>query len=372
MNKKYQVFVSSTQKDLETERQAIMQALLESKCIPAGMELFPAANKKSWELIQQDIIESDFYLLVIAGRYGSLTNESSTNDKKISFTEKEYNFALSIKKPIVVFMYKDYNLLPVEKVEKTQKGRKRLEQFKRRILDSNMQVAFWTDIGGLISKIKTSIQELINNTPYAGWIKGTELNCSGIDSNFIRKIDGFNSWGIEKIFKTRAEKNAESDPRLEEHNVKKIDGIAFGLSSFRSSRENDVLQCLQNGMKMRLLVMNPNSEFAKQRAIEENVHPDSISDSIIKLVAWVNKLNSQSEKGKIEIKYYNAMTLDFYWRMDDDLYIGPYMYDIVSQQTITIKFTKGGKGFNLFTRYFEKLWNNENLCHYPKEFITTN
>ncbi len=67
MKKKYQVFISSTEKDLVDERHKIMQALLESNCIPSGMELFATSNKKSWEIIEQDIDESDFYLLVIAG-----------------------------------------------------------------------------------------------------------------------------------------------------------------------------------------------------------------------------------------------------------------------------------------------------------------
>jgi len=68
------------------------------------------------------------------------------------------------------------------------------------------------------------------------------------------------------------------------------------------------------------------------------------------------------------------MTLDFYWRMDDELYIGPYLFDVVSQQTITYKFVRGkskddGRGFNMYTNYFESLWNNEKLCDYPKEFL---
>lgn len=365
--KKYQVFISSTQKDLIKERQDIMQALLESKCIPAGMELFSSANKKSWEIIKQDIDESDFFLLVIAGMYGSLTKDDSGN--KISFTEKEYNYAVENKKPIMVFMYNNADDLPASKVEKSRLGKKGLDNFKKRIYDSNIQISFWANTGELISKIKSSIQELIRTTPSAGWIKGTALNQEGISAEFVNKIKNFDDWRLERIFKTRAEKNIESDPKLESHNVKILDGIAFGLTSFRSNREHDVLTCLQNGMKMRLLAMNPDSDFVKQRAIEEDVHPDSIKNSIIKLVAWVNKLNKQSNKGKIEIKYYNAMTLDFYWRIDDELYVGPYMYNILSQQTITVKFSNGGKGFSLYSRYFDDLWNNEDLCQYPPEFI---
>ena len=366
MNKKYQVFISSTQKDLVDERMDIMQALLESKCIPAGMELFPSANKKSWDFIKRDIDESDFYLLVIAGMYGSLTKDSQ--GKVISYTEKEYDYAIKTNKPIMVFMYKDINLLPAGKVEKSQAGKRRLEKFKNKILDSNIQVSFWLNTGDLISKIKSSIIDLIQSIPNAGWIKGTDINRQGITDDYISKLKIINEWGLDRVFKTRAEKNSESDPILESHNVKLLDGVAFGLSSFRSNREEDVLRCLQNGMKMRLLVMEPNSVFVKQREKEEDVHQDSISDSIKKLVEWANKMNCQSDNGKIQIKYYRAMTLDFYWRIDDRVYIGPYMYNIVSQQTITYKHLKGGKGFKLYTHYFEQLWNNQNLCYFPDDF----
>lgn len=67
--KKYQVFVSSTYEDLVPERQEIMHALLELDCIPAGMELFPAADEDQWSLIKGVIDDCDYYLVVIGGRY---------------------------------------------------------------------------------------------------------------------------------------------------------------------------------------------------------------------------------------------------------------------------------------------------------------
>jgi hypothetical protein len=42
IEKRYQVFVSSTFKDLVEERQQVFQALLWLDCFPCGMELFPA------------------------------------------------------------------------------------------------------------------------------------------------------------------------------------------------------------------------------------------------------------------------------------------------------------------------------------------
>lgn len=353
MKKRYQIFVSSTFDDLTEERKSVSQALLECDCIPAGMELFPASNKKSWEIIKKAIDESDYYLLIIAGRYGSLGVDDS--GKKIGYTEMEYNYALETGKPIIAFIHNNIDELKAKKVEETKVGKKRLEKFKKKIQKSGRNVKFWDNIGGLISDIKMSIPQLINDFPSTGWIKGDDC----IDDGCFQMID---SWKLTKIYNTRAEKNAESDPILELHNTKQLDGIAFGLRSFRSRRKKDMLECLNNGMNVRLLAMNPYGEFIAHREAEENVNKGNMSNAIIQLVSWATELNEKSKNGKIKIKYYNCMTLDFYWRMDDILYVGPYMLEIDSQQTVTFKYENGGKGFKMYSEYFEDLWNNENFC----------
>ncbi|MBP6733269.1 MAG: DUF4062 domain-containing protein [Chromatiaceae bacterium] len=55
MDKRYQVFVSSTYADLQHERQQVIQALMEMGCIPAGMELFPAADEEQLEFVGQKL-----------------------------------------------------------------------------------------------------------------------------------------------------------------------------------------------------------------------------------------------------------------------------------------------------------------------------
>ncbi len=83
MDVRYQVFVSSTYADLQEERRKVIQALMEMDCIPSGMELFPAADEEQGEFIKKIINDCDYYLLIIGGRYGSVTAEG------ISYTEKE-------------------------------------------------------------------------------------------------------------------------------------------------------------------------------------------------------------------------------------------------------------------------------------------
>ena len=67
--------------------------------MPAGMELFPAANEEQWKWIQRVIEESDYYIVIVAGKYGSIHPETG-----ISYTEMEYDYAVSIGKPTIGFV----------------------------------------------------------------------------------------------------------------------------------------------------------------------------------------------------------------------------------------------------------------------------
>ena len=171
------------------------------------------------------------------------------------------------------------------------------------------------------------------------------------------KYSPLDEWKIEKIYSTRAEKNADSDPELTKAKYQ-IDAVAFGLKSFRTKQEKKVEACLRKGVNFRIITMNPNSEYISAREKEENETEGQIKKTIEDLVSWANRFNSKGLKGKIIVKGYNCMTMDFYWRVDDELYVGPYQYGISSQQTITYKFISGGKGFTQYTEYFEQLWDN--------------
>lgn len=197
------------------------------------------------------------------------------------------------------------------------------------------------------------------------------IGCSLIASGLVILLHDFiidrkttsmlDDWKIEKIFSTRAEKNAESDPELTKARYC-VDAIAFGLSSFRSKHRSKVEQCLRQGVNFRIITMDPDSSYTNARDLEEHKNNGTTSHSIRELILWADQLNSKKFKGKIVVRGYSTMTLDFYWRVDDYLYVGPYWYGVESQQTITYKFLEGGKGFTQYSDYFEELWNNDGLC----------
>lgn len=95
MKRRLQVFVSSTYVDLIPERQAAVSAILKAGHIPAGMELFTAGDQSQLATIKEWIDESDVYMLILGGRYGSV--EPSCG---ISYIELEYDYAVQQSKPL--------------------------------------------------------------------------------------------------------------------------------------------------------------------------------------------------------------------------------------------------------------------------------
>ncbi|WP_208989755.1 MULTISPECIES: DUF4062 domain-containing protein [Vibrio] len=156
VNKKYQVFVSSTYVDLVPERQEIMNTLLELDCIPAGMELFPAADEDQWSLIKGVIDECDYYIVVIGGRYGSLGPEGLSN------TEMEYRYAIETEKPVIAFLHKEPDSIPAKFVEQTEEGKKKLKDFRE--LSQQKVCKYWStpsELGSVVSRSLIMLQKNI-------------------------------------------------------------------------------------------------------------------------------------------------------------------------------------------------------------------
>lgn len=165
MEKRYQIFISSTFADLEEERKGVMQAVIGLNCFPAGMEMFPASNKEQFQYIQSVIDESDYYIIIVAGKYGSIAEDG------ISYTEKEFDYARGKGIPILAFVKKDIETLPAEKVERDKSSIKKLEKFRNKVLDGRL-VKFWNNGDELKYELHSSLSHEMKINPRVGWIRG--------------------------------------------------------------------------------------------------------------------------------------------------------------------------------------------------------
>lgn len=217
MKKKLQVFVSSTYLDLKDERQAAVSTILKSGHIPAGMELFTAGDKSQLEIIKRWIDESDVYMLILGGRYGSVQTETG-----VGYTELEYDYAVQIGKPLFAVVIKDnaleekIKLIGSSVLEKERQTE--LKLFREKVL-SKMS-SFFEDEKDIKLAVMESLSDISSSRDLSGWISGNEVpDIKGL-------IDEINKLNTEiKELKNENEllqKKSNSNPSTEEEFEKLI------------------------------------------------------------------------------------------------------------------------------------------------------
>lgn len=163
--KKYQIFISSTFSDLEEAREKVSKVILGLHHFPIGMEMFSAGDLEQWEVIQDTINVSDYYILIVGQRYGSLAADG------MSYTEKEYDYAKAQGIPILAFI-QDQNIptapsdreIDPEKVE-------RLRTFIAKA-KSNKMCDFWKASDELTTKVAIALPKSFARSPRQGWSRG--------------------------------------------------------------------------------------------------------------------------------------------------------------------------------------------------------
>jgi hypothetical protein len=165
MSKKFQIFVSSTFNDLINERQDAIKSVLDLGHIPSGMEAFPAADLEQFTYIKKVIDECDYYVLIVAGRYGSVDEEGT------SFTELEHDYAVSAGKTVLVFIHSAPEELPAAHVDTEPSRRNRLVAFREKISKGRL-VKFWKARENLRADVVVSLVAAFSQAPAVGWIRG--------------------------------------------------------------------------------------------------------------------------------------------------------------------------------------------------------
>lgn len=180
MEKRYTVFVSSTYLDLKAQRDQVIQAIMRAGHIPLGMEAFGAANASQWNVIKKTIDASDYYVLLIARRYGSVNPNTD-----MGFTEQEFDYAVAQHVPCLVFIldeaadwsgtYTDTDADPVA----------RLKAFKKKS-STDRQIAFWSKTQELPFLVMTALGNAFSDDPRDGWVRPLPVAGPGVAEEMAR------------------------------------------------------------------------------------------------------------------------------------------------------------------------------------------
>lgn len=184
MDKKYQVFVSSTFIDLIDERNQASRAILDTGCIPAGMEQFPAFDEEQFNYIKRIIDYCDYYVLIVGGRYGSMDESGD------SYTEKEFDYAVSKGIKVLAFVHSNLESLPSEKKETNKDTIEKLKAFRQKVSTGRM-CKMWQNASELHGQIAISLMKTIQERPAIGWVRANNVASANIlhELNEQRKLN---------------------------------------------------------------------------------------------------------------------------------------------------------------------------------------
>lgn len=253
MDKKYQIFISSTYEDLQEERRAVIENILNLSHIPIGMEAFQASNETQWNYIKKRILGCDYYLVIIAERYGSIGVNG------LSFTEMEYDFAIENHIPIIsLLLHKDSrenwpkSKIEIDKLININKFREKCE---------SRMCQHWKNKDDLGAKAVTSLVQTMGEYPRTGWVRG--------DAATSQKL-------AEEIAKLSSEKR-ELEGKIEEYtsNSTKIDEI---IKLKRERLSNQKLE--MNNIQLSKLISLADALFLISREISKPISIPSLKDEI--------------------------------------------------------------------------------------------
>jgi len=195
------------------------------------------------------------------------------------------------------------------------------------------------------------------------------IGTSLIASSIIYSLDILKQYGILTVGKKDTNKNISNTGivniynkrSLDKYDIlmenvnKKIDILGDSLRRFLETSKKFIDQYEKNKIKIkiRIILIDPDSAYSKEREKIEKDEEGTYKNSIKKLY------DSLSSHSCVEIRKISTQLSTMVYRIDDIMFIGPYLYQTSSTVTITYEVEKHGwVVFKLYEDEFDKMWNN--------------
>lgn len=191
---------------------------------------------------------------------------------------------------------------------------------------------------------------------------GTSLIAGGIISlltlwfRYIkeREEEKFNNIfmaGVNYIFSKR---DIDRYDELMKKLCKCVDITGYSLRGFFESFRDIAIEKVikDNQIKVRILIVDTDSIFSKDRERIEGYQEGTFKDSINRIKSYFS-----AYPNNIEIRKINFQLPFMIFRIDNIMFMGPYLSG-PSKSTVTFEIDKNGWLFKVFEKEFDKLWES--------------
>lgn len=349
MEKKYQIFISSTYEDLKDERQKVMDTILEMGHFPIGMEMFSAADEDQWRIIKETIDCTDFYVLIIAHRYGSVIEEGL--DKGKSYTQKEFEYAMSRNIPILAFLVDKAVPVLSDKDEKDTAKKNKLKSFVN-MVKKDRTVKWWKNSDDLAKQVSVALVNQMRRSNRPGYIRGDETSvpCDQHENGCIKTYLSLSS-AFDDIVADIKESSF-------------FDFMGLQGSNFLAET-NQLIDAIteKEKLQIRYLIQYPFSEQIRQRltSIYKGLRDYEIESHWRSIYENVKKLKSECSikypnAESVEMRYFDGPLIHRLIFTEKHLYLNYYEDGKGSKNCTVFRYNARSITYETYRYYFNNIW----------------
>ena len=194
-----------------------------------------------------------------------------------------------------------------------------------------------------------------------------------LDRKESRRVHDIREYGLNRIFSVRSVGiKVEYDRRLA-HASKAIDIMGFGLRHLREDYGSDFQQWAEKAT-VRILMLDPdfpskNNPIADLRDVEEKNDRGEIKKDVMRMIRMSGDIVKDNNLN-FRIRLYRCLPSINLFRIDQDVFWGPYFVGDVSRNMPTFLMEGGGRLSSRLIEHFDQIWASEEFSReVPKEWL---
>ena len=162
LDKRYQVFISTSGSEMQPERIVLSQTLVGMGFFSWGLE---NRTPLSTTFARRQIDDCDYVVLILGSQYG----EQSVSG--VGYMHLEYIYAVTKQKPIIVFMHEDPDSRDPALHDEKLELREKFKEFRKLLQQEVDQVFTYRSLRDLELAVRLNMSQILERYPVLGWVR---------------------------------------------------------------------------------------------------------------------------------------------------------------------------------------------------------
>jgi len=162
LDKRYQVFISTSGSEMQPERIILSQTLVGMGFFSWGLE---QRNPLSTAFARRQIDDCDYVVILLGSQYG----EQSVSG--VGYMHLEYIYAVTKQKPIIVFMHDDPASRETSLHDAKAELREKFNDFRKLLQNEVDQVFTYRSLRDLEMAVRLNMPQMLERYPVTGWVR---------------------------------------------------------------------------------------------------------------------------------------------------------------------------------------------------------